>query len=243
MIGEVSSSLWLFGYGSLVWRPGFAYSAVRVGFVRGYSRRFWQGDCEHRGTPQQPGRVVTLIEDKDACTWGVAFEVRSHEIAPALAHLAVREQELGGYDTRFVDFVTEEGDAVTALVYIATPHNRQFVGPASPQAIGAVVAGCSGHAGHNVEYVLRLAQAMRQLCPRVRDHHLEEVEVATLQALFTRHVLLSVPASGSYPTDLFAVLRDFLNSNKGLDCIKTSLETFRTFLQGMHFTQTTDSKA
>uniref|UniRef100_A0A3B3IJ57 Gamma-glutamylcyclotransferase n=1 Tax=Oryzias latipes TaxID=8090 RepID=A0A3B3IJ57_ORYLA len=162
------ASLWIFGYGSLVWKPDFKYRKSRVGFIRGYKRRFWHGDDFHRGSQAAPGRVVTLIEDDDAVTWGVAFEVSGPQVEEALAYLNVRETVCGGYVTKMVDFFPgDEGPApVQALVYIATSDNPLYLGPASPEDIGAQIASSSGKSGHNLEYLLRLAEFMRSSCPQ-----------------------------------------------------------------------------
>ncbi|XP_023808837.1 glutathione-specific gamma-glutamylcyclotransferase 1 [Oryzias latipes] len=176
------ASLWIFGYGSLVWKPDFKYRKSRVGFIRGYKRRFWHGDDFHRGSQAAPGRVVTLIEDDDAVTWGVAFEVSGPQVEEALAYLNVRETVCGGYVTKMVDFFPgDEGPApVQALVYIATSDNPLYLGPASPEDIGAQIASSSGKSGHNLEYLLRLAEFMRSSCPQVEDQHLFSVETAAL---------------------------------------------------------------
>ncbi|KAJ3607258.1 hypothetical protein NHX12_026770 [Muraenolepis orangiensis] len=175
------TSLWIFGYGSLVWKPDFKYKRSKVGHIQGYKRRFWHGDNFHRGNDELPGRVVTLMEDDDATTWGVAFEVTGTQVEESLQYLNVREAVRGGYATRAVDFFPEDGQApVTALVYIATEDNPLYLGPASPEEIGAQIAVCRGETGHNLEYLLRLAQFMRQCCPRVDDPHLFAVEAAAL---------------------------------------------------------------
>uniref|UniRef100_A0A3Q0QSP2 Gamma-glutamylcyclotransferase n=1 Tax=Amphilophus citrinellus TaxID=61819 RepID=A0A3Q0QSP2_AMPCI len=176
------TSLWIFGYGSLVWKPDFKYKRSKVGYIQGYKRRFWHGDNFHRGNDKLPGRVVTLIEDDDEATWGVAFEVAGSQVEESLKYLNVRETVCGGYMTKMVDFFTEEEDqlSVQALVYIATSDNPLYLGPASPEEIGAQIALCRGKTGHNLEYLLRLAEFMRSSCPHVEDHHLFSIEAAAL---------------------------------------------------------------
>lgn len=179
------NSLWIFGYGSLVWKPDFKYKKSKVGYIKGYKRRFWHGDNFHRGNDELPGRVVTLIEDDDESTWGVAFEVTGSQVEESLKYLNVRETVCGGYITKMVDFFPKgEGEApVPALVYIATADNTLYLGPASPEDIGAQIAVCRGRSGHNLEYLLRLAEFMRTSCPYVEDHHLFSIEAAALSVM------------------------------------------------------------
>ncbi|XP_048830579.1 glutathione-specific gamma-glutamylcyclotransferase 1-like isoform X2 [Brienomyrus brachyistius] len=181
MINE-QRSLWVFGYGSLVWRPDFKFKRSKVGYIQGYKRRFWHGDTFHRGDIDMPGRVVTLVEDDDACTWGVAYEVTGSQIEDSLKYLNVRESECGGYITKWVEFISREDShtPTLALTYIATASNPIYQGPASPEEIAAQIAVCKGKTGHNIEYLLRLAQFMRRYCPEVEDDHLFSIEAATL---------------------------------------------------------------
>ncbi|KAK2856402.1 hypothetical protein Q5P01_005137 [Channa striata] len=188
------TSLWIFGYGSLVWKPDFKYKRSTVGFIKGYKRRFWHGDNFHRGNDELPGRVVTLIEDDDASTWGVAFEVTGSQVEESLKYLNVRETVCGGYVTKMVDFFPKEEDqpAVQALVYIATSDNPLFLGPASPEEIGAQIVMCRGKTGHNLEYLLRLTEFMRSSCPHVEDHHLFSIEAAARSVIAQALALASL---------------------------------------------------
>uniref|UniRef100_A0A672J7E7 Gamma-glutamylcyclotransferase n=1 Tax=Salarias fasciatus TaxID=181472 RepID=A0A672J7E7_SALFA len=172
------ASLWIFGYGSLVWKPDFKYKRSKVGYIQGYKRRFCVAvlgvvrDVTYFYFPcLQPGRVVTLIEEDDASTWGVAFEVTGSQMEESLSYLNVLETACGGYITRLMDFFPdgESHAPVQALVYIATSDNPRYLGPASPEEIGAQIA-----------YLLRLAEFMRSSCPHVEDHHLFAIEAAAL---------------------------------------------------------------
>ncbi|XP_049452343.1 glutathione-specific gamma-glutamylcyclotransferase 1-like [Epinephelus fuscoguttatus] len=180
--------LWIFGYGSLVWKPDFAYKRSKVGFIRGYKRRFWHGDDFYRGDKERPGRVATLVEDQEACTWGVAYEVSDSQIEESLQYLNMREAVLGGYTTEMVEFIPKEKGqgAMLALVYIATSDNPAYLGPASDKEIAAQIAVCRGNTGHNIEYLVRLAEFMRLYCPEVEDEHLFSIEAALLNIFHDR---------------------------------------------------------
>lgn len=174
-----SNSLWVFGYGSLCWRPGFEFGDSVIGHIQGFSRKFWQGNSTHRGTPEKPGRVATLIEDREpgAVTYGVAFQLINEA---ALDYLNNREIALGGYISHITMFQPRDKTRmpIPVLLYVATPSNQQWLGHASANDIANQVIESRGDKGHNVEYVLKLAIWMRQNLPEVEDNHLFEIEQA-----------------------------------------------------------------
>jgi cation transport regulator ChaC len=170
----VSRSEWIFGYGSLIWRPGFRFLERRRCFVDGYKRRFWQGSVDHRGVPGQPGRVVTLLKHAPSRCWGAAFRLHPDDRERVLRQLDQREK--GGY--RRLDepvYEREEGDPFAhALVYVATPDNRNYLGCAPLRDIAAQVIEAEGPSGPNREYVIELARALRDM--NARDDHVFRLE-------------------------------------------------------------------
>lgn len=180
---ENKQPIWVFGYGSLCWNPGFEYLQAITGYVKGFSRRFWQGNTTHRGTDNKPGRVVTLVEDKDGITWGKAFLISAENNA-ALPYLSNRECELGGYRICKVNFYPHPFHTSTssntgnkdALLYIAIPENNHWLGAAPLPNIAKQILECTGPSGSNVEYLLRLADFMREEIPEALDDHLFSLE-------------------------------------------------------------------
>ncbi|XP_033222137.1 putative glutathione-specific gamma-glutamylcyclotransferase 2 [Belonocnema kinseyi] len=95
--------MWVFGYGSLIWKADFPYEKQLVGYIKGYVRRFYQKSLDHRGVPSKPGRVATLMASKNPEdeVWGVAYMISSENIDSVAQHLNSRES---GYDRRTVLF-------------------------------------------------------------------------------------------------------------------------------------------
>lgn len=161
-------SVWLFGYGSLIFKADFPFLEQRPAEIRGWQRRFWQGSHDHRGTVETPGRVATLIEASGASCKGMAYL-----ISPTVfEHLDFREKN--GY-LRFLTTMTfDNGEHAEGLVYIATPENSAFLGPAAERDIARQIANARGPSGPNDEYLLRLADALRALADP--DPHVFEIE-------------------------------------------------------------------
>lgn len=159
---------WIFGYGSLIWRPAFAYEQQRKALLRGWARRFWQASPDHRGVPGAPGRVVTLVPEAHAQCWGVAFRAPAAAYEAIVAELDRREQN--GYDRAHVDIEFEDGTRTRALTYIAGCDNPSFIGPAPLAAMIHQIAHAHGPSGSNREYLERLAEHLAAL-----DIHDDEV--------------------------------------------------------------------
>jgi glutathione-specific gamma-glutamylcyclotransferase len=178
---RASPAVWIFGYGSLIWRASFPHLARRPARLEGWSRRFWQGSTDHRGMPGAPGRVVTLIREPAALCTGVAYRIADPHVAQVLAELDHRES--GGYERHAVplQIAASHGappELATGWVYVASETNPNYLGPAPLAEIAAVVRRAHGPSGPNLEYALRLAAELRALAA-------EDPEIFALE----RHLL------------------------------------------------------
>jgi glutathione-specific gamma-glutamylcyclotransferase len=177
----LASDSWVFGYGSLIFRPDFPFVERREGFVSGWSRRFWQASTDHRGTPDAPGRVVTLVEMPNSNAWGVAFRIDDSQRERILELLDLREQQ--GYTRRSLPFTDRVGERFDVLVYVADESNPHYVGPEDELTTVGVVHGAHGPSGANRDYVLQLHDALEEL--GADDAHVRAIARAlpTLPAL------------------------------------------------------------
>jgi len=165
--------IWLFGYGSLIYKVDFPFLAKKPASINGWKRRFWQGSHDHRGTPENPGRVATLIEAEGEECLGVAYQVTSD----VFEHLDHREKN--GYLRYQVNIQFNLGkqqqiEKKKGLVYIAPTTNAAYLGAASEEKIAQHIYKSSGPSGPNREYVFLLADALREM--KEDDSHVFKIE-------------------------------------------------------------------
>ena len=170
---------WVFGYGSLMWRPGFAHEECRPALLRGMSRRLCVYSFHHRGSEDSPGLVLGL--DRGGACRGLAFRVAQARWQEVLAYLREREQVTNVYleANRRVHLLDEPDREVSALTYIVDRSHRQYAGALPVAEQQAIVRRSVGKSGPNPEYVLSTLAHLRQM--GIRDEALESV-AAGLQA-------------------------------------------------------------
>lgn len=166
--GISTKRLAIFAYGSLLFRPGFAYLERQRAVAHGYARGFTQASPDHRGTPERPGRVVTLHASADGSTVGALYFVS----APANQLLSeLDHRERAGY-VRLTLAVSTDVETHQAVTWIAPPGNAYDAGYLAPAALAAYVRLCVGPSGRNDDYVFQLERALAELGvsdPQVSD--------------------------------------------------------------------------
>jgi cation transport protein ChaC len=145
------TDLWVFGYGSLMWRPGFPSIERRLARVYGYHRSLCVYSHVHRGTPDRPGLVLGL--DRGGCCQGVVFRVASSEAAATLHYLREREQVTGVYRERHLPVQLEGGRSVAALAYVVDRGHSQYAGRLPDAELLRLVRQGIGVSGANPDYV------------------------------------------------------------------------------------------
>lgn len=167
--------LHVFGYGSLIWRPGFDHAGAELGVLRGYHRSFCLRSTRYRGTVARPGLVLGL--DRGGACRGMVFRVEAARAAEVLAYLDDRELPDGAeivYRRRWVDVrLAASGRVVRAVTYVANRACRNYCGRLASGEAAAIIAAGHGAMGSNRDYLLNTVEHLRAL--GVRDRGLERI--------------------------------------------------------------------
>ncbi|WP_141701084.1 gamma-glutamylcyclotransferase [Methyloceanibacter methanicus] len=157
------SALWVFGYGSLMWRPGFPFDDHSPARLEGAHRALCIYSILHRGTPASPGLVLGLDEGGEC--QGVAFRVEPGAESDTVAYLRQREQATDVYVETYRDIALGDGSGrtVKALTFVADPAHPQYAGRLDFEAQLRIVRACRGQAGANIDYVLNTVEHLEAL--------------------------------------------------------------------------------
>ncbi|KAI0824689.1 ChaC-like protein [Trametes gibbosa] len=180
----------VFGYGSLIFKPPPHVIAETPGYLKGYVRRFAQKSHDHRGTPEDPGRVVTLVHKADwdrfseadpfpddDVVWGVAYTIDPEYESEVRDYLDYREKD--GYTLEEIDIhglVDGHEQVVIRKCYVGLPDNPSFIGSEPIDRLAEHIWRSVGPSGPNKDYLYHLTEAVRRLAPESHDSHLFELE-------------------------------------------------------------------
>ena len=164
-----AGDLWVFGYGSLIWEPGFAFSERRLATLAGYRRAFCMASIHYRGTPEVPGLVLALDRAESGSCTGVAYRVAEAGAPAVLAYLRARELVSYAYDEARLPVLLDGGEEVEAVTYVINRAHPQYRGGLSLAAQAEVIARAIGPRGPNAEYLMNTVHGLEALGLRDAD--------------------------------------------------------------------------
>lgn len=156
-------TMWVFGYGSLLWNPGFEVAEQVIATLPGYARSFCMHSIHHRGTEANPGLVLALDEDPAHACEGVALAVKSGTEEKTLAYLRERELISSAYLERELPVDLTDGRRVTAVSYVINPGHVQYCGGMPLEEQAQIISRAMGGMGPNTEYLYNTAQHLAEI--------------------------------------------------------------------------------
>lgn len=160
LVPPPGEDFWVFGYGSLMWHPGFPHVEVRVARLHGYHRRFCIYSHRYRGTPERPGLVLGL--DRGGSCRGLVFRVPGAEAAGVLDYLYAREMITGIYIPSWLTLETEQGP-VTAASFVVDRSHVQYTGPMTLEETADYIVQGHGARGACADYLANTVQHLEGL--------------------------------------------------------------------------------
>ncbi|MDW4499809.1 gamma-glutamylcyclotransferase [Sulfitobacter sp. D35] len=156
-------TMWVFGYGSLLWNPGFPVAESVIATLPGYARSFCMRSIHHRGTEEKPGLVLALDADPQHVCEGVALAVADGHEDTTLAYLRERELISSAYVERELAIDLRDGRRVTALVYVINADHVQYCGGLPLEEQAHIIARARGGMGPNNEYLFNTAAHLSEI--------------------------------------------------------------------------------
>ena len=169
--------LWVFGYGSLMWSPGFRASEQAAALARGYHRSLCILSSRYRGTPERPGLVMGLC--RGGSCWGMALRVPAARVPRVLAALWRREMLNRVYKPTLIPVTAAprgargEARELRALAFVADTTHRQYVKELDLHGRAQLVAQGAGQRGLCVDYIRNTLEHMLDL--GLEDPHLARI--------------------------------------------------------------------
>lgn len=151
---------WVFGYGSLMWRPGFAYTERAGAVLSGFKRAFCIYSVHHRGTYERPGLVLGLADG--GSVRGIAYRVAEADWPAVYAYLSEREQPTETYREAAIQVDLADGRRVQALTFVSDRDHPQWAGALDLDAQARLIAGACGLSGRNIDYLRDLVTHLRE---------------------------------------------------------------------------------
>lgn len=173
---------WVFGYGSLVWNPGFEFEERQIARLEGYGRSFCMWSIHHRGTVENPGLVLALDAADGACCDGVAFFVGPARAEATLAALRERELISSAYVESVHPITLQDKRQVQAVTYEIDTQHEQYCGGMPLEDQAQIIAHAVGGRGPNPEYLYNTAEHLAEIGLADRDLNWLAQRVRELEA-------------------------------------------------------------
>ncbi len=166
-----ASPLWVFGYGSLIWKPEFEYEAREPARVHGFHRRLCLRSVLYRGTQDCPGIVAGL--DRGGSCLGMAYRIGAERVPEVFGGLWEREMFLGSYRPTWTRADLRRGGRVRALAFVVRRDAFNYCGGLSEDEIVAILLAARGVRGTSLDYLQRTVAALREA--GLADPHLQRL--------------------------------------------------------------------